>query len=408
MITVNSLQLLLVPVAIILAGRYYLEYLVDIDNLFVFPTNQSLPEQLTDDWAENERLSSAQPLYTGQPPVHGVESAAEFNGHLYGTDDQNRILEFNLANGKIRFLGEVSGRVLGVRVDSKGQMFYMQANKGLFRLDTTSKQSNPEPVYIHDPVNEPENIRNVTFLNDFVFQERPDGQHLFYITQSTRRWPLNEITSFVLENDKTGRVLIFDAATKELSVLADKMHFPNGVELLQDQSALLVSEFTQRRIRRIPLKGEGRGQLKTFFDILPGEPDNIRRSLTNTYWIAFDGIRNSTDCHIMDRHPESRLIRQGLLYVHRAMEVTLDLLNAILDTSGWQKQWAAYALESQKRYMTRGATIEVDAEGNLLTVLQSSKVRLLSEVREIKSDQPGKRLLFLGSYFKFPPMKLYL
>lgn len=412
MISVNSLQILLLPVGLILAGHYYLEYLVDIEHLITIPTNQSLPDQLVGKWTPNDILSSAESLSEKTDfKLNGVESAAEFKGKLYGADVQNRVFEFDLSSKSVRFLTIAESRILAVRVDSKGRLFYLQPNKGIYSISVIDKNAKPQIVYEHDAVSEAGNDRNVTFLDDFAFIERENGKHLFFISQGSRRWTLDEILSQVLENENSGRVIEFDSESNKVSSLAEKLHFPNGVELLADNSAIVVAEFNQRQVVRIELKGAKRGQVKTILNNLPGEPDNIRRSKSNTFLVALTSARTSSDCHLLDRYPYSVFVRQVLLYLHRSIEVGLErIVSRFTDVSSYKQSWIDYATHSTLKYMKVGAAVEMNADGDLINVFlsQNGNVKYLSQMSELTSDRKDKRLFFLGSYIDRPASKVYV
>ena len=50
---------------------------------------------------------------------------------------------------------------------------------------------------------------------------------------------------------------------------------------------------------RYYIKGQKKGQLEVFADVLPGEPDNIRPS-SRGYWVGFTSARNYTNPVFMD------------------------------------------------------------------------------------------------------------
>ncbi|KAJ8930461.1 hypothetical protein NQ314_012013 [Rhamnusium bicolor] len=68
----------------------------------------------------------------------------------------------------------------------------------------------------------------------------------------------------------------YDAKTKKNKVLINKLHFPNGVILSDDEEFLIVAETTRNRLHRYYLKGPKKGTHDIFIDGLPGLPDNLK------------------------------------------------------------------------------------------------------------------------------------
>lgn len=75
-------------------------------------------------------------------------------------------------------------------------------------------------------------------------------------------------------------------------VLADGLHFPNGVQLHPDGKSVLLVESTRARVLRVPL-GEN-GPVTVFVDGLPGYPDNIRTSPRGGFWIPVSNVRDGS------------------------------------------------------------------------------------------------------------------
>lgn len=89
----------------------------------------------------------------------------------------------------------------------------------------------------------------------------------------------------ILSGDKTGRLLKYDKATKQVKVLLRDLAFANGVALSKDRTFVLVAETTTARILRYWLLGPKTGKVDVFAE-LPGYPDNIRRNSNGEFWVA--------------------------------------------------------------------------------------------------------------------------
>lgn len=51
----------------------------------------------------------------------------------------------------------------------------------------------------------------------------------------------------LVEGEATGRLLRYDPPTKTIHVVLDGLAFPNGIQLFEDQSFLLLTETTNYR-----------------------------------------------------------------------------------------------------------------------------------------------------------------
>lgn len=89
-----------------------------------------------------------------------------------------------------------------------------------------------------------------------------------------------------LEHQADGRILHLKISTKTVSVLIDKLYFPNGIQLFDDKKSLLFSECSMARIKKLTI---GSKKVEMFANNLPGMPDNIRKSGRGTFWVGLAG-----------------------------------------------------------------------------------------------------------------------
>ncbi|XP_049367457.1 protein STRICTOSIDINE SYNTHASE-LIKE 10-like [Solanum verrucosum] len=94
----------------------------------------------------------------------------------------------------------------------------------------------------------------------------------------------------VLSGDTTGRLFKYDIATKQVTLLLDKLSGAAGVALSKDKSYLLVSEAIGKRIRRFWLKGAKANSSDVFANI-DGNPDNIKRTVSGDFWVAVVSVK---------------------------------------------------------------------------------------------------------------------
>jgi sugar lactone lactonase YvrE len=96
--------------------------------------------------------------------------------------------------------------------------------------------------------------------------------------------------SVVLSGDKSGRLMKYDTASKQVTALLKNLTFPNGVALSKDGSFVLLAETTSCRILRYWIKTSKAGALEVFAQ-LQGFPDNIKRSPRGGYWVGINSKR---------------------------------------------------------------------------------------------------------------------
>ena len=83
--------------------------------------------------------------------------------------------------------------------------------------------------------------------------------------------------------DATGRLLRYDARTKQVTVLRAGLPYPNGVAMSADRTQVVVAHTVPAQAFRYWLRGAKAGQYELLAD-LPGYPDNVRRDARGGYW----------------------------------------------------------------------------------------------------------------------------
>ena len=103
----------------------------------------------------------------------------------------------------------------------------------------------------------------------------------------------------LVHGSPTGRLLVYDPATKKVTCLLESLFFANGVALAPNDEFVLVCESYGARVLRLWLKGPREGTSDTFVDRLPGFPDGISPR---------DGGGYGVDCQPAERpRPARRL-----------------------------------------------------------------------------------------------------
>jgi sugar lactone lactonase YvrE len=289
------------------------------------------------------------------------------------------------------------GRVLGVRVDSKNNLYVIDAQSGVKKVDVLTGKV--ESIYRIGPK---QAGRDVKFIDDFAIVEGAGkkGGHVFYITDSTALG-VELLGVSVMTRETSGRVIRFDSDTKEISVVSDEIALPTGIELMDDGKHLLVSEGSKRNLLKININT---GKKEVLLKGLPGYMDNIRRSSRKgieTYWIALFQPKAKDD--IVDQLLETPNFTKAVLRMVRNLGTAImklgELSNcAYLQDLGYQFR-SMLILSNLGRELAIGIIVEVDSNGSVLRVLQDPRgiVSHLSEVKDVVED--GERVLYLGSYF---------
>jgi hypothetical protein len=309
----------------------------------------SRPPALTGDWAPDDtRLDRPErfPLPTGRAPEDVCVDAS--GGAVAGGDD-GRIWRWPAgtpAGTPPALLAQTGGRPLGIELDPRdGSLVVCDAYRGLLRLTGDGRVA---------PLASAAAGRPILFCNNAAVAR--DGTVFF--TDSSARHPLHAWRQDVAERGATGRLLAWSPGSGHADVIAEGLHFPNGVALTPDESALLVAETSVARLLHVALPG---GTVRTLAE-LPAHPDNISAVGDGTYWVAL---------------PSPRLpIAERLLPYPRLRQAALLLPEAV------QPQ--------PKKY---GLVALVDGDGRVLRTLHgpSGSYRMITGVR-----QDG-RSLWLGS-----------
>lgn len=89
-----------------------------------------------------------------------------------------------------------------------------------------------------------------------------------------------------LQGQHAGKLLRYDPASRETTVLSSGWWFANGVSLSSDESFVAFVETNRQRVLRYWLKGPNAGGVDVLIDRLPGFPDGIQRGEGDDFWVA--------------------------------------------------------------------------------------------------------------------------
>ncbi len=171
-----------------------------------------------------------------------------------------------------------------------------------------------------------------------------------YFSDSSTRYPLEQIRADVIEHVPTGR-LLRRSPDGRVEVLAAQLYFANGVVLAPDESFVLVAETGASRVLRYWLKGPKQGTLETFVDALPGLPDNMSLGSDGLFWLA---LPTGTDPLLAVVHRLPRVLRNQIKRIPEPLQPrdTRRALFLALDEHGTCR--AFFEADSRKYHLITG------------------------------------------------------
>ncbi len=177
-------------------------------------------------------------------------------------------------------LADTFGRPLAIARHPDGRIIICDAHRGLLALDAKGVIEVLTTEYGGVPFR---------FTDDVAIT----ASGTMYFTDASARYSIERFTDDLLEHQLTGRVLKYEPATKQTSLVAEGFNFANGVALGPDESFLIVTETGGYQLWKVWLTGPQAGQKERFGSALPGFPDNVRFSTARQlFYVAIGSPRN--------------------------------------------------------------------------------------------------------------------
>ncbi|MET3211225.1 UNVERIFIED_CONTAM: sugar lactone lactonase YvrE [Paenibacillus sp. PvR008] len=224
-------------------------------------------------WQQNNKLSSAE-LVTDAPKFPEFITFDK-KGNLYTGDSDGKIYKAVIDTKgnpqKAQLYADTKGTPNGLMFDASGNLIVTDVKKGLLSVDPSGNvtvladQVDGTPIYL---------------ANELDIAK--DGTIYFSDTSNYGSVVFKEIA----ENKPHGRLLKYDPATKQTTVLLEGLYFANGVALSADEDFVLVAESYHYQLTRYWLKGPKKGTSDIFADNLAGFPDNITRDDQGHFWVG--------------------------------------------------------------------------------------------------------------------------
>lgn len=240
-------------------------------------------------------------LVTVEIPGNAPEDVVvDTDGTVWTGVDDGRIIAVGRAGAAPQVMADTGGRPLGLAFTRDGRLLICDSHRGLLRLDPTTSQLEPLVTHVDG--------RPLTFCSNAV--EASDGT--IYFSESTSRFHYEYYKAAVIEARASGS-LLRRCPDGEVSVLAEGLHFANGVTLTADESAVVFAESTARRLSKFWLTGPHAGSITPLVTELPGHPDNISTGRDGRIWVAMVSDRNVLSDWLSARAPVLRSLLWRLL-----------------------------------------------------------------------------------------------
>jgi sugar lactone lactonase YvrE len=254
------------------------------------------------------------------------------DGKLYAAVDGGTILRMNADGSERQVWAKTGGRVLGFDFDAGGRLIAADAMRGLLAVQAGAgldgaPDTGAKIEVLADKVTlngEDDPIRYA----DAVAVAR-DGK--MYFTDASRRFAprdwggtFNASVLDIIEHSATGRVLVYDPATRETRVMVDNLSFANGLALSGDDLSLFVAETGKYRVWKIDTGARGlsaasdpakRPQARVLLDNLPGYPDNLMRGLNGKIWLGFAKPRGA----VIDKLGDKPFLRKVIMRLPKSL-----------------------------------------------------------------------------------------
>lgn len=319
-----------IAIVIFLLGAYLLLWPVPIDPVV---WNASPNNGYSGAYAPNDGLAGIKRVsLRGRS---GPEDAAFGpDGLLYVATHEGAIFKYDPVSGEASEFATTGGRPLGIEFSKDGILYVADANRGLLEI---SKDGNVTVLASQTDSGTP-----INFADDLDIA--PDGA--VYFSDASTKFGAKQSGGTLaaslldlMEHGPNGRVLRYDPANGQTTIVLDGLSFANGIAMTKSGKHYLVVETGTYSIKKIAL--DGKSEPETIVENLPGFPDNINRNLDGTFWVGLVSPRSG----VVDALSDQPFLRKVIMRL------------------------PAFMRPSEKRY---GFVIKINEAGDILETLQDA------------------------------------
>lgn len=270
---------------------------------------------LVDPFAPNKQLQAATAIDLGE--FEGPEDATLGpDSAVYATTLSGHVIR--IRNRRAEQFAYVGGRPLGIETDSDGSLVVANSHSGLQRVSMDGTVTN---LYGGDDAD--------VFANNLAIG--PDG--VIYFTEASRKFGAKEFRDTmkatvydVMEHGAHGRLLAFDPATGDASVLLDGLAYANGVAISEAGNFLVIVEMNEYRVLKYWLAGPKAGSTEVLLENLPGFGDNLKSGLNGRFWLGFAAPRKA----IVDALADKPWLRKVIMRLPESIQPEADVSSHVI------------------------------------------------------------------------------
>lgn len=271
----------------------------------VTPVSWKAPDNpgYTGPYTANDKLARVEriPLPEGYTGPEDFEFGPD--GKLYIAVKEGAIVTYDPKAGETAVFAKTDGRPLGLAFGPGGRLYVADAFRGLLAI---SPDGVIDVLVKHIPNGGP-----VAYANDVVVT----STGAVFFTDSSTKFGAAEYGGTLeasildlVEHGAHGRLLEYDPAQAETRLVAEGLHFPNGIALNKDETALLVAETGSYELLSLPLFEDRVAAPQPFLKNLPGFPDNINANADGTFWVGLTSPRNDLMDSLSDYPLQRKMI----------------------------------------------------------------------------------------------------
>nr|XP_039269590.1 adipocyte plasma membrane-associated protein-like isoform X1 [Styela clava] len=166
-------------------------------------------------------------------------------------------------------------RPLGLRLHGS-KLYFADAYQGIIMIDLKSQTY--DIIVDYDDVNPP-----LILPDDLTITS--DGKTIYFIDMSLK-WTYDDVAISILEGQCSGRLFKVDVLTKNTELILDSLCLPNGIEIVENETHVLMSEHGRRRLTLVNIKSAEVVRHIAF----PTGTDSIRKRNNGGYWVGMPYI----------------------------------------------------------------------------------------------------------------------